>query len=127
MAAIVFSLKRGDINCEIPKFALEREIRSWKKLTLRRGYVTRACNIIIVSRTGERKHPMTVCSAPLPFPFLFLITAETKWTSTPPETIWEQISPPKKAFPFSESQRNYRDEIQFVVEFDSISLELILG
>lgn len=47
----------------------------------------RACNIIIVSRTGERKHPMTVCSAPLPFPFLFLITAETKWTSTPPETL----------------------------------------
>lgn len=87
LAAIVFSLKRGDINCEIPKFALEREIRSWKKLTLRRGYVTRACNIIIVSRTGERKHPMTVCSAPLPFPFLFLITAETKWTSTPPETL----------------------------------------
>lgn len=36
--------------------------------------------------------------------------------------------PPRKrvrVFPFSESQRNYRfrDEIQFVLEFDSISLD----
>lgn len=82
--------------------------------------MTRACNIIIARVNGNTDDSL------LGPPFLFLITAETKWTLTPAETLDPGTDFPQesvRAFPFSQRNYRFRDEIQFVVEFRSISLD----